>query len=131
MIKTFLKPCAGRISSKFGSRLHPITKSKSFHNGVDIACYLGTPIFAPATGTITEAWTHHSGGHSLVMVSLIENVRFGFAHLDSYNVKKSDKVSKGDIIAYSGNSGKSTGPHLHFTVKKNGQWVDPESVIQF
>lgn len=127
----YRKPCAGRITSSFGFRTHPITGERSFHNGVDIACYIGTPIFAPVTGKVTQLWEHHSGGKSLAIVGDIDGVRFGFAHLDRWNVKLGEQVVAGDIIAYSGNSGKSTGPHLHFTVKKNGQWVDPESVINF
>jgi murein DD-endopeptidase MepM/ murein hydrolase activator NlpD len=127
----FLKPVSGRITSPFGFRTHPITGKKSFHNGVDIACYLGTPVFAPATGKVTEKWVHPSGGNSVAFVSLIDGIRFGFAHLDRVVVKIGDQITKGDIIAYSGNSGKSTGPHLHFTTKKNGNWIDPQTLIDF
>ncbi len=121
---------AGRISSPFGNRSHPITKKVKFHNGVDIAGPIGTPIFAPTSGKVSQHWDHASGGKCLAFVAL-DGTRFGFAHLDSRAVKLGDHVVGGQIIARSGNTGASTGPHLHFTMKINGQWVDPQKHINF
>ena len=120
-------PVNGRITGHFGNRVHPITGRKQFHNGIDIACPTGTPILAPLDGEITELWDHASGGKSLAMRS--GKLRFGFAHLSSYASRKGEKVKEGGIIGYTGNSGKATGPHLHFTVTENGQLKDPMSMF--
>lgn len=123
-MENFINPCKGRISSKFGNRVHPVSKKTSFHNGVDIAVIVGTPVLAPADGIITEVWNHEKGGKSLAMVSK-SGVRFGFAHLSYQLGTKGQKVKSGELIARTGNTGASTGPHLHFTVKINGAWQDP------
>lgn len=117
-------PVQGRITSKFGYRIHPITKEENFHNGIDISCPIGTPVLAPDDGEIIDLWLHKTGGVSLAMLTN-GNIRFGFAHLDGYSCNLGDMVKKGDVIAFSGNSGRSTGPHLHFTMKINDEWVDP------
>lgn len=129
-MNTYTRPVIGKITSKFGERIHPITKKKSFHNGIDIACFVGTPVYCPVTGKVSEVWETKTGGLCMSIVSL-ENVRFGFAHLSKQINKVGDRVTKGDIIALTGNTGASTGPHLHFTMKILGQWVDPQLYIQF
>jgi murein DD-endopeptidase MepM/ murein hydrolase activator NlpD len=116
-------PVRGKITSNFGYRVHPITKENLFHNGIDISCHLSTPVLAPDDGIIIEQWEHPTGGISLAMVK--GNVRFGFAHLSGYSCNLGDRVKKGEVIAYSGNTGRSTGPHLHFTMKINDEWVNP------
>lgn len=125
----YTAPCTGRISSKFGNRIHPITRIKTFHNGIDIAVPSGTPVIAPADGKITESWNHDRGGICLAMVTA-DGVRFGFAHLSKRLVVVGTKVKAGEVIALSGNTGASTGPHLHFTIKINGSWVDPMSHLK-
>ncbi len=129
-MKNLIKPCAGPITSPFGNRTHPFTGAVSFHNGLDIAAPVGTPVYAPASGKVTQLWDHASGGLCLAFVSP-DGTRFGFAHLDSWAVKVGDQVQAGDIIARSGNTGRSTGPHLHFTMKINNAWVDPQQHIDF
>ncbi len=119
-----MNPVTGKITSPFGLRKHPITGRESFHNGIDIACKVGTPVVAPDYGIITEVWSHERGGLCLAMEGTDE-VRYGFAHLSKRLVKKGQPVLEGQVIALSGNTGQSTGPHLHFTVKKLGIWVDP------
>ncbi len=119
-----MNPVNGKITSYFGQRKHPITGLESFHNGIDIACKVDTPVVAPDYGIIMEVWDHERGGRCLAMVST-EGVRYGFAHLNKRLVKKDQPVLKGQVIALSGDTGLSTGPHLHFTVKKLGVWVDP------
>ncbi len=123
-MQNLVNPCKGKITSPFGTRIHPITKVIKFHNGVDIAVIIGTPILAPADGTVTKVWDHTSGGKCLAMVS-DDGVRFGFAHLSRQVAVKGQKVRAGEFIAASGNTGASTAPHVHFTVKINGSWVDP------
>lgn len=123
-MENFKNPCKGRITSPFGTRVHPITKKTSFHNGVDIALVVGSPILAPADGTVTEVWENPRGGKCIAMVSKT-GVRFGFAHLSAQMAAKGKVVHAGEIIARSGNTGASTGPHVHFTMKINGAWQDP------
>lgn len=123
-MKEFKNPCKGVITSQFGRRFHPITKKENFHNGVDIATVVGSPIVAPDDGTITEVWNHKTGGKSLAMVNKA-GVRFGFAHLSEQLMPIGTTVLAGELIARSGNTGASTGPHVHFTVKINGAWQDP------
>ncbi len=121
-----------RITSKFGSRIHPITKVESFHNGVDLAAAIGTDVVAPVAGKVMQVWNHaRGGGKSLAMIGQ-DGRRYGFAHLSQQLAKAGQMVAEGEVIAKTGNSGASTGgPHLHFTVKKNGSWVDPESLFKF
>ena len=117
------KICEGRITSKFGYRTHPVTKQKgSFHNGIDISCPVGTDIFTPVDSLITSVYTHDSGGKTIILKDLYSNDRFGFAHLSKQLVKVGQLVPKGSVIALSGNTGKSTGPHLHLTYAINGKW---------
>lgn len=123
-------PVKGRISSKFGDRVHPVTKRKSFHNGVDIAAPHGTDIVAPANAKVINIWNHPTGGLSLA-IATVDNVRFGFAHLSSTICKVGDVVKMGQVIAKVGNSGLSTGAHLHFTMKINDIFVDPQKYINF
>jgi len=123
-------PVKGRITSGFGDRIHPITKKKSFHNGIDIAVPVGTPVLAPENGRITEVWDHLKGGVCLAMVSS-SGTRYGFAHLSRRLRKINERVIEGEEIALSGTTGASTGPHLHFTVKKGGQWQDPDKYFIF
>lgn len=125
-----MEPIKGRITSRFGSRRHPISGKTSFHNGVDVAAPVGTDILAPADGEITEAWDHERGGVCLAMTDY-DGVRFGFAHLSRRLSKYGEKVVAGQPIAKTGNTGASTGPHLHFTVKINGQWVNPLDYFDF
>jgi len=125
-----ISPVKGRITGRFGNRIHPVTKTQSFHNGVDIAVAIGTPVLAPETGRVTEVWNHDKGGKCMAMVSQ-SGIRFGFAHLSEQLKKTGDSVNMGDTIALSGNTGASTGPHVHFTVKKNGSWVDPLKYFNF
>lgn len=120
-------PVTGRISSGFGPRTHPITGEKGkFHNGIDIAIPSNTPIFSPAKGTVKNVYYNSSGGNSLV-IAHTNGFTSGYAHLTKSIVSIGEKVDKGQIIAYSGNTGSSTAPHLHFTLKNSsGEYVDPQ-----
>lgn len=115
----------GRIASRFGWRIHPVTGEKHFHNGIDIVMPIGTPIYAPDDGVIRDVYFNNIGGKQLLLDT--DNYIFGFAHLSEVFVKKGQRVNKGDLIARSGNTGRTTGAHLHFTVadKKTGKHIDP------
>jgi len=113
-----------RISSGYGYRMHPIYKQKIWHNGMDFTGTVGTPIYATGNGKVVKAKKENGHGRKVVI-----DHGFGYktiyAHLSAYNVKKGQKVKRGDIIGYLGNSGVSTGPHLHYEVHKKNQAKDP------
>ena len=123
------KPLAfknARISSRFGRRLHPIFKDYRNHHGIDYAAPSGTKVFASGDGTVTQAkWV---GGYGY-FVKIRHNSEYttGYAHLKSFakGIRPGVRVKQGQVIAYVGNTGRSTGPHLHFEVVKNGKKVDP------
>lgn len=123
------KPLAfknARISSRFGRRLHPIFKDYRNHHGIDYAAPMGTKVFASGDGTVTQAkWV---GGYGY-FVKIRHNSEYttGYAHLKSFakGIRPGVRVKQGQVIAYVGNTGRSTGPHLHFEVVRNGRKVDP------
>tara|TARA_B110000438_G_scaffold298605_1_gene347164 strand:- start:541 stop:1473 length:933 start_codon:yes stop_codon:yes gene_type:complete len=114
----------GYLNSNFGYRIDPIDNVKRFHHGLDITVKTGTPVYSPADGTIKRAYylggfgnhikVDHSGGYSTI-----------FAHLSKVNVKSGQKVRRGDIIGLTGNSGRSTAPHLHYEVHYYGEPENP------
>jgi len=121
-----------RVSAFYGERIHPIRKKKFFHRGVDIAAPKGTPIYAVANGTINKLKTNHVEGKSYGRYIIIEhegNIASLYSQMESYAVSLGQKVKKGELIGYVGRSGISTGPHLHFEIKKNGKYVNPEELI--
>lgn len=121
------------ISSKFGWRENPILKRKEFHTGVDLRANVGTPILAPADGVVKFTTYNQNSGYGNV-ISLVHNYGFesSYAHLlNKPVVKEGQFVKKGDLIAYSGNSGMSTGPHLHYEVKFIGRTLDPEPFLRW
>ncbi len=115
-----------RISSRFGKRRHPILLYTTTHWGVDYATPIGTPVGAAADGEIT--FMGNRGGYGkYVQMKHTNGYSTAYAHLNGYNraLKVGDFVKQGQIIAFSGNTGRSTGPHLHFEVIKNGKKVNP------
>ncbi len=132
MERQFLRrPVAGaaRFTSPFGMRFHPVLKRKKMHNGVDYAAPRGTPVFAAASGTIVQAGRKGAAGISVTIRhdSGYESLYGHLAHL-AVGVKRGKKVSKRDVIGAIGSTGRSTGPHLHFAVKRGGRFVDPLKV---
>lgn len=128
----WIYPCNGRISSPFGKRQKPMENASTYHSGIDIAVPIGTPIKAIADGTISAARSGMRGygvgvfiNHGIVNGNGIVSE---YGHLSRFIVKIGQKVKQGQIIAYSGNSGTSTGPHLHLTIRQNGTAVNP---VQF
>lgn len=119
-------PVEGRVTSQFGKRRHPITGKDSFHNGVDIAVPEGTPVPAAMAGEVVRVWNSDRGGLS-VKVKYDDGTVAGFAHLSDQPIKEG-RFSAGETIAVTGNTGQSTGPHLHYTLTRDGQKVDPLSV---
>lgn len=119
----------GRITDKFGARTHPILKHTQMHAGLDFSVPMGTAVVATADGVIQSAGLQNGYGH---VVEIRHNYGFGtrYGHLNGkYNVKVGDFVKKGDVIAYSGNSGLSTGPHLHYEVRFIQKPLDPLNFV--
>lgn len=116
-------PVQGEITSPFGSRRHPITGVQGNHNGVDIAVPVGTEVPAAMGGEIIRVWNADAGGLS-VKVKYDDGTVAGFAHLSEQPIREG-RFNAGDIIAVTGNSGRSTGPHLHYTLTRDGQKIDP------
>ena len=125
---TFLRrPAEGRISSHFNPRRkNPVTGKVSPHNGVDIAAPTGTPIVASAAGRIVQRRTYGSFG-KFIEIDHGGGWRTRYAHMDSYKsgLSRGSSVRQGQVIGYIGSTGRSTGPHLHFEIRKNGAARDP------
>lgn len=120
-------PVAGRMTSGFGLRRHPILGYTRLHAGVDFGAPYGSPIYAVAGGTISFAGRH--GGHgNYVRVDHGGAMASGYAHMSRIAVSPGMQVNAGQVIGYVGSSGLSTGPHLHYEVYQNGRTVNPLSV---
>ena len=121
----------GRISDNYGYRTHPVLHHRQMHSGLDFAMPIGTPIYATANGVVLSAGIQPGYGH---MVEIRHNFGFGtrYGHLNGkYAVKQGDFVRKGDIIAYSGNSGLSTGPHLHYEIRFISKPLNPINFVNW
>lgn len=119
-----------RISSGYGYRTHPITKRKSFHPALDLTARTGTPIYAPASGVVVFA--KRKGGYGkLLLLAHSFGFKTAYGHLNRFAVKSGDFVNKGDLIAYVGSTGRSTGPHLHYEVRYLDKWLNPKPFMQW
>ncbi len=112
------------ISSGFGTRRDPFDHHWAFHNGIDIPLEAGTPVRATGTGYISESGTDHLLG-SYVIINHLYDYQSIYGHLSEISVEKGQQVESGEIIGYSGNTGRSTNPHLHYQINYKGQPVDP------
>lgn len=123
---SFLWPCTTStdISSYFGSREAPTEGATTNHKGIDIPCGEGSEVIAVATGTVIYVGYLGNAGNA-VIVDHGSGISSCYFHLSSYAVEEGDTVSAGQVICYSGNTGVSTGPHLHFAVRENGEYVNP------
>ena len=121
-------PIEGKISSKFGYRKNPFGAGVEFHNGLDIANKTGTKIYAAGTGVVTFAGYKSSWGN-LVMISHGYGYVSIYAHCSEILVKEGQEVEKGDLIATVGSTGRATGPHVHYGIQLDGEWIDPLSVL--
>lgn len=120
-----IKPTQGDYSiDGFGIRLHPILGIRKFHSGLDINNNFGTPVYAPGNGTVISV-ERRSGYGLVIEIDHGFGYKTIYAHLSSTSVKQGQKVSRGEQIAKSGNSGLSSGPHLHYEVHHNGQALNP------
>jgi murein DD-endopeptidase MepM/ murein hydrolase activator NlpD len=114
-----------RIASGFGYRVDPVYKTTKFHAGLDFAAPIGTPIYATANGTVETAGNTGNGYGNHVVIHNGYGYATLFGHMFKIKVRPGEKVKRGEIIGWVGNTGKSTGPHCHYEVHRNGEPVDP------
>lgn len=113
------------ISSTFGYRPDPIYKVPKFHSGMDFASSIGTEVYATGDGVVERVEETYWGYGNLVTLNHGYGYKTQYAHLSEFGVKLGEKVKRGQVIGYVGNTGKSTGPHLHYEVLRNGEATDP------
>ena len=114
-----------RISSYFGYRTDPFYKVKKLHEGVDFSTPTGTDVFATGDGVVETVEKSYYGYGNTVIINHGFGYRTVYSHLSAFKVKQGEKVKRGQLIAKTGNSGKSTSPHLHYEVRKNNVPVNP------
>jgi hypothetical protein len=128
-------PVAGAsVTSEYGWRIHPIYGDERFHTGIDLGAASGTPVQAADGGTVVFAdvsGSMTSGYGQLVIIDHGNGRETWYAHLNSMNVQEGQQVAPGDVLGNVGSTGGSTGPHLHFEVRENGEAVDPRQYVNF
>ncbi|MBJ7537664.1 M23 family metallopeptidase [Marinomonas transparens] len=120
-----------RTSSGYGKRKHPVTGIMKFHRGQDFAVNTGTPVYAPADGTVEVTRPSKKGSGNYLRILHGYGFSSSYSHLSKFVAKKGDFVKKGDLIAYSGNSGLSSGPHLHYEVRFIGRPLNPKQFLDW
>jgi murein DD-endopeptidase MepM/ murein hydrolase activator NlpD len=123
-----LWPVRGWVTSRFGVRTSPFSGIEKFHEGIDIAAQTGTPVVAAADGLVIRAG-FGTGYGNMVEISHGYGIKTLYAHNSRLNVKAGQRVRRGDVVAYAGDSGSSTGPHLHYEVRVNGLPVNPSKYL--
>ncbi|GAD80780.1 M23 family metallopeptidase [Vibrio ezurae] len=114
-----------RVSSHYGYRIHPKTGKKTLHRGIDYAVNTGAPVYASADGVVEVVRPSNVGSGNFLKLQHSYGFSSSYSHLQKFKVKAGDFVEKGQLIAYSGNTGFSTGPHLHYEIRFVGRALDP------
>ena len=125
----FIYPLKGRLTSPFGYRKDPFTGRKSFHSGIDLAAPIGTPIKVILDGTVSQMSFSRIFGN-YVIVTHENGYQTLYGHVSKFNVKRGQKLVQGEVVAFVGNTGMSTGPHVHLSIYKNGKLVDPLTLLK-
>lgn len=125
-----LWPVDGRITSGFGERMDPFDREGAFHRGVDISSQIGTPVIAPADGIVRFADLMNGYGRA-IMVDHGQGITTLYGHLSGFGVANGQIVHRGDTLGYVGQSGRSTGPHLHYEVRIFNTPVNPYKYLRF
>lgn len=120
-----------RISSSYGRRIHPITGRVHVHTGIDLTCNRGDEILAPADGVVETIRPSNQGSGNYLTIRHSFGFMSTYSHLHRFNVKGGQFVTKGDVIAQCGNSGNSTGPHLHYEVRFLGRSLNPQYLMDW
>lgn len=127
----FALPTTGKVSSKFGYRVHPVTKkSYTFHSGIDIAAPRGTPVKASADGIVKKSGYFQNGYGNLIVIQHRKDMVTYYGHLDKRGAEAGDSVKKGQEIGTVGRTGRATGPHLHFEVRRGKKALDPDEFLR-
>lgn len=113
------------ITSEFGSRYHPVLKKRKFHRGVDLRANIGSNVYSTAPGVVRAIGYNKNGYGKYIIIQHNMGFETIYAHLDNIGVSNGTIVKKGDIIGLSGNTGRSTGPHLHYETRFGGQSISP------
>ena len=126
----WITPVTGyRLTSAFGMRKHPVLGVVRMHNGIDMACAAGTPIYATRAGTVTRTAYQANGAGNYVSINHLDGFSSIYMHMTHYVVSQGQSVSQGQLIGYVGNTGISTGDHLHFGISYAGTYVNPLAYI--
>jgi hypothetical protein len=125
-----LWPVEGQVTASFGERIDPFNGEGAFHSGIDISSQLGTPVIAPADGVVTFA--DFMGGYGrAIMINHGHGITTRYGHLSSFAVTAGQNIGRGDTIGYVGQTGRATGPHLHYEVRINDVPVNPYKYLRF
>ena len=128
---TWVTPVSGwKLTSPFGMRTHPILKTQRMHNGIDMACAQGTPIYATRAGKVTQASYQAGGAGNYVSINHLDGFSSIYMHMTHYVVSVGQTVSAGQLSGYVGSTGLSTGPLLHFGISYAGTYVNPLAYIR-
>ena len=127
---SWISPVSGyTVTSPFGMRVHPVLGVSRMHNGIDMACAQGTPIYATRAGKVTVASYQAGGAGNYVSINHLDGFSSIYMHMTHYVVSAGQNVSQGQLIGYVGSTGLSTGPHLHFGISYAGTYVNPLAYI--
>lgn len=127
---SWISPVSGyTVTSPFGMRVHPVLGVSRMHNGIDMACAQGTPIYATRAGKVTVASYQAGGAGNYVSINHLDGFSSIYMHMTHYVVSAGQTVSQGQLIGYVGSTGLSTGPHLHFGISYAGTYVNPLAYI--
>jgi murein DD-endopeptidase MepM/ murein hydrolase activator NlpD len=118
-----------RLTSGYGNRIDPFTGKRAFHEGIDLAVPENTEVVSCGTGRIEKAGYNRTNGNYII-IDHDNKYKSYYGHLSRVNVKKGDEVEKGQVIGLSGNTGMSTGPHIHFQISFGGKTINPLSIIK-
>ena len=121
-------PIRGAVNSEFGMRQSPWSSGTEFHSGIDIRAQHGTPIRAPAGGIVTIAGPYQEYGITVIL-DHGQDIKSVYGHLSKTNVKPDERVERGTVVGWSGNTGRSTGAHLHYEILVKGQSVNPRAYL--
>jgi len=121
-------PVRGPLNSRFGMRPSPWTGEQEFHRGLDISANRGTAVLAPASGTVYFAGNGGEYG-TTVILDHGNDLRSLYGHLQEIRVKHGERIERGQVIALTGNTGRTSGPHLHYEIQIHGQAVDPRQFL--
>ncbi len=130
LLGRFIVPLFGRITAGFGWRIHPITHRREFHTGIDIANYYGAPVRAAESGKVIFVGRNRGYG-KMIIIRHSNGYSTRYAHLSKYRVRYGQRVRQGRIIGYVGNTGLTTGPHLHFEIRRYGKPLNPYFMMRW